>query len=473
MKALVDEMARTRIHEISLGLLGKWSVAACGIALCAALAGCGGSKSSSTTPTSTTLAASPATFNAFGNTVNVIGITGGVGPFKVTSSDPATVAVTSPVVGATFTITPKNVLTNTVVNLTVTDSAGATSAVAVTVVPATIPAGLIVVTPATGSVCAPENNAGVTVATLCQGEAATASVTLKDANGVALANRAVRFEALTIGATLAEKSDATVFARLTTVNTDANGVAKVALKADVEATSEAAFLRATDMVSTHRVDTWITVLKQTDGVSALGAVPTTGGLVGYFTAECTPVVREYGIYGGKAPYSVTLPSGSTLILGAGGVEAAAGNGVTVASAGGRFTVKQVASTSCATSSALITITDATGATNTATFTIATGSNTRPTTVTDLTVSPATLSLVADPVSTYCATSSAQFAVAGGTAPYLASASIPQIATTLTNGNLINASFVSDGKWKMLKGQSASLLVLDGAGKVATALLSCN
>lgn len=466
-------MARTRTHRNSLGLLGKLSMAACGVALCAALAGCGGSSSSTPTPTASTLSASPSAFNAFGNTPNTVGISGGVGPFKVTSSDPTTVPVTSPVVGASFTFTPKNVLANTVVTLTVSDSAGASSAVAVTVVPATISNSTIVITPAAGSTCTVENNAAVTVATLCQAEVATATVTLKDSNGVALANREVRFEALTIGATMAEKVDSTSFARLATVSTDASGVAKVVLKADVEATSEAAFLRATDMVSTHRVDTWITVLKQTNGVSALGAVPTTAGLIGHFTAECTPVVREYGIYGGKAPYSVTLPAASTLVLGVNGVEAAAGAGVTVASAGSRFTVKQVATTTCATSSAVITITDATGATSTATFTVATGSNTRPATVTDLTISPATLSLVADPISTYCATSSAQFAVAGGTAPYVVSASIPQILTSLSNGNVIDVSYVSDGKWKMLKGQSSSILVLDAAGKVAAATFSCN
>ncbi len=447
-------------------------MAICGVALCVALVGCGGSKSSTPVAAASTLTASPAAFNAFGNTPNTVGITGGVGPFKVSSSDTATLPVTSPVVGASFTFTPKNVLVNTVVNLTVTDSAGASSAVAVTVVPATIPSGTIAITPAAGSSCSAENNPAVTVATLCQAEIATATVTLTDANGALLANRAVRFEALTIGVMMAEK-DSAVFARLATVNTDANGVAKVALKADVEATSEAAFLRATDMVSTHRVDTWITVLKQTGGASALGAVPTTGGLVGYYTAECTPVVREYGIYGGKAPYAVTLPSGSTLVLGANGVEAAAGAGVTVNAAGARFTVKQVATTTCVTASAVITITDALGATSTASFTIATGSNTRPTTVTDLAVSPTTLSLAADPISTYCATSSAQFAVAGGTAPYIASASIPQISTKLSSGNVIDVSYVSDGKWKMLKGQTSSILVLDAAGKVATATFSCN
>jgi hypothetical protein len=91
----------------------------------------------------------------------------------------------------------------------------------------------------------------------------------------------------------------------------------------------------------------------------------------------------------------------------------------------------------------------------------------------LIVTPPTLSFVADASSTYCTSSKATFAIAGGTAPYVVSSSIPQIATTLTNGNIVDASFVSNAKWKMLKGQTASVLVLDSVGKIATAAVSCN
>ncbi|MEQ1593493.1 MAG: hypothetical protein ABL985_00175 [Casimicrobium sp.] len=467
-------MARTRTHGNSLGLLGKVSMAASGALLCAALVGCGGSSSSETPASTNVLLASPAKFAAFGDTPNVIGISGGTGPYTVTSSDPVLVPVTLAIDGASFTFTPKNVQTDTVVTLTVKDSKGATSPVAVTVTPATIPAGKITVVGAVNSVCAIENNSAITTATICQSETGTASVTLRDSTGAVLANRAVLFEALSTGAAFAEKADSAIFARLATVNTDANGVATVALRGDVEAVSEAALLRATDKVSTHRVDTWITVLKQTSGVSALSIVPASGGLIGYYTNECSEVVREYGIHGGKAPYTVTLPASNTLILAANGVESLAGAATTVAAAGARFTVKQPATTTCPTSSTLMTVTDALGATSTASFTVASGGNTRSTVAaTDLVVTPPTLSFVADASSTYCTSSSARFAVAGGTAPYVVSSSIPQIATTLTNGNVVDASFVSNAKWKMLKGQTASVLVLDSVGKVTSAVLSCN
>lgn len=436
------------------------------------LAGCGGS-SSTPAPSVSTLAAGPATFSAFGNTVNTVTITGGTGPYTVRSSDSATISVPATVTGASLAITPKNVLANTVVTLTVSDKAGATSAVTVTVVPATITTPLIAVTSASGSKCAAENNAAVTAATLCAGETGSASVMLKDANGAVLANREVRFEVLSFGGTVAAKPDSAVFARLATVNTDATGKATVALKADVEASSEAAFLRATDVVSTHRIDTWFAVLKQTDGASALNVVPSTGGFTSFYLNECPLVRREYGINGGKAPYAVTLPAANTLVLNNGTADAAPGAGITLDKAGARFSVLSTAATTCTSATTSMTVTDALGATTTASFTLTAGAATRPAATTDLTLSPPNLSMAADLVSTYCTTSTARYTISGGTAPYVVSTSIPQIVATANSAGVVDVSFVSDSKWKMLKAQVATILVLDAAGKVVTSTLGCN
>ncbi len=457
----------------SAASLSLAALAATGVLLLGGCGGGSGSSSTTTTPTGT-LAAGPSAFVAFGNTPNTVGITGGKGPFTVKSSDATLVPVPATINGASFVIVPKNVLTATPVTLTVTDALGATSSVVATVTPATIPSGLIQITPAANSICAAENNPAITAATLCAGESATASVTLKDANGAVLANREVRFEALTFGATMAATANSQFYSRIVTVNTDSSGVAKVALRADVEVDSEAAFLRATDTLGTHRVDTWITVLKVTNSKSVLSVVPTTGGQFSYYTSECPAVTREYGINGGTAPYAVTLASGSTLILGDGTTQAAAGAGVTVASAGGRFTVSNTATTSCSATSSIVTVTDATGATATASHSITPGSSSRPAASADLALSPPTLSMSADLVSTYCTSSSGRYTISGGTAPYVATASIPQIVTAIaSDGVSIDVSFVSDGKWKMLKGQTASVLVLDSAGKVITAGLNCS
>lgn len=461
---------------VSLRTTASLSLVALASAGTLLLAGCGGgsSSSSSTTATSSTLTAAPATFVAFGDTANTVTITGGKGPFSVKSSDSTLLPVPATVSGATFTVVPRNLTTATAVTLTVTDSLGATSAVVATVTPATIPSGRVLVTPAANSACAAENNAAVSAATFCAGENGTASVTLKDSNGVALAGRDVRFEALTIGATMAATAGSQFYSRLVTVKSDASGVATVALRADVESTSDIAFLRATDTVSGHRVDTWMTVLKVDGGKSALGIVPASGGQFSAYASECPAVTREYGIHGGKAPYAVSLASGSTLVLGDGKTNATAGTGITVAAAGGRFTVSNAATTSCTASSNVVTVTDASGVTATMTHAVTPGTGTRPTASSDLVLSPPTIAMTADVVSSSCTSSKARYTISGGTAPYTVGASIPQITAALaTDGVSVDVSFVSDAKWKMLKGQSASILVLDSAGKVVNGVLNCS
>lgn len=453
-------------------LFGKLATGAIASAVMVALSGCGGGSSSSTPVVSSTLLAGPATFVAFGNTPNTVGITGGKGPFTVLSSNPALAPVSAAVSGASFTFTPANVSAATAVTLTVTDSAAATSAVTATITPATIAGALINVTGAAASTCAPVNNAASSAATLCQGEIGTASITLKDSAGAPIANRSVRFEILTIGATVASTAAAT-FSRIASVDSNAQGVATVAIRGDVEASSEAAFIRATDTVSTHRVDTWITVLKQTSGASALSFVPTTGGMNGYYSNECPSVRREFNVYGGTAPYAISLPASSLLVLSNElGVAAVAGSGITLAKSGARFTTENADSIACVSGSTVLTVTDATGASAKANYTTAPGSATRPTATTDLAMSPPSLSLTADPLSAYCSSSSARFTVSGGTAPYIVSTSIPQMAATLSGGNSVLVSFASGAKWRMLKAQTSSILVLDAAGKVAVATLSC-
>lgn len=463
-------MAYRRMNQT---LIGKLALGAIASTLLLTLASCGGSNSSTPAAVSSSLAAAPSTFSAFGNTSNTVGITGGVGPYRVSSNNPTVLPVPAAVTGATFIFTPNNVASDTTVTLTVTDSAAATSTVTVTVTPATIPARLITVTPAAGSLCAASNNAATSAATFCGGGFGTASVALKDTAGAALANRSVRFEALTTGATFAATTTAAIFSRVYSVNTDAQGVATAVMRADAEAASEVAFIRATDTVSGHRVDTWVTVLKQSNGASALNIVPTTGGMAGYYTSECPFVRREYNVYGGTAPYAITLPANSLLTLANETAAATTGSGLTVAKSGARFTVENSDSLSCVALSSIVTVTDALGATTTATYSVTPGSAGRSTTASaDLAVSPPTLTLLSDVLSAYCSSSSARFTVSGGTAPYVASGAIPQIATTLTGGTSITASFASDAKWKLLKGQTSIIYVLDSAGKVAVANLSC-
>lgn len=466
-------MVRMCMDRVWLGDFGAKAAAALAVSASLLIAGCGGGGGSSPTtpPPPSGLAVSPPVFSAFGNTPNTVGIIGGTGPFTVTSSDAAVIPVTQAITGASFTFTPKNVTVATTVTLTVRDATAATVPVTVTVTPATI-TGMIRVTGAANSLCGLQNNPAVSVVTLCANESGSAAVTLKDANGAALPNREVRFEALSIGAGFASAANATAFSRVATALTDAQGVATVAVRGDLDVTTDAAFFRATDVTSGHRVDTWLTVLKQENGASALTTVSGSGGVVGYFVNECPRVRRDYHVYGGKAPYAVTMPAGSTLILSNASGSSAAGAGTTVATAGDKFSAENVASSTCTTSTTTLTVTDSLGATYQPTFTIAPGASTRPTTSTELMIVPAAVSTVTGALSTHCTSSTADFVISGGTAPYTVTAAIPQVLTTKTSATAVTASYLSDAKWKMLKGQSTSILVLDAAGKIVIATLNC-
>ena len=146
----------------------------------------------------------------------------------------------------------------------------------------------------------------------------------------------------------------------------------------------------------------------------------------------------------------------------------------LANAGARFTAMSAGNTTaCVSAATVITVTDSLGIVATANYILTAGATARPAATTDLALAPPNISLAADPVSTYCTTSSARYNITGGTAPYLVSTSIPQITATLSDTNRVDVQFASDSKWKMLKGQVASILVLDAAGKVVTATLGCN
>jgi hypothetical protein len=435
------------------------------------LAGCGGNSSDSPAPTPTTLVVSPTSFSAFANTPNTVMITAGTGPFTVTSSDPNVLPVALAISGASFTFSANKVASNTPVTLTLKDSTGATATVAVTVTPATI-IGVMSIAQAATSLCKNENNSAITAAALCAGETATASVTLRDNNGAAISGRAVKFEAQSAGATVAPGATNTSFGREATVTTDAAGIATVAVRADSTAPTEAVFLRATDTGSGHRVDTWITTLLQASGVTTLNTIPSNAGVNGYYSSECSQSSREYSVHGGQPPYALTLPAASALTLTGSAGAAAPGAGVTVTTAGGTFSVQQPANTTCASTSTIVTVTDALGKTVQPTFVFGPGSISKPAASTTLEFTPPSITFSAPFFSAYCTTSKARVVIRGGTAPYAVSTSIPQVTASLVDASTVEVGYVSDPKWKILKNQSARLLVQDATGKLAAATVSC-
>jgi hypothetical protein len=466
---ILEKMVRMHMNSGFSRQVGQIASAMMAAVVAVGLVGCGGD--STPAPPAASLVVSPASFSAFANTPNTVTITVGTGPFTATSSDPNVLPVASAVTGASFTFSANKVTANTPVTLTVKDSTGATATVAVTVTPITI-SGLITVAPTATSTCAPQNNPALTTAALCSGEVGTASVTLRDNGGAVIANRPVLFEVLSAGATVAPGATSTAFGRQATVSTNSAGVATVAVKADATATTEAVFLRATDTVSSHRVDTWITTLLQSAGATTLVTAPLTAGVSGYYTGECSRSQRQYSIYGGAAPYAVTLAAGSTLTLTGSAGPAAPGAGVTVSAAGGTFVVEQPASTSCAATVATVTVTDSLGKTTAPTFAFGPGVTTKPAASTTLEFVPPSITVSTVIGATYCTSSRIRVAVRGGTAPYTVSTSIPQVTATLIDATNLDVSFVSDAKWKMLKSQTARVLVQDATGKIASATLSC-
>jgi hypothetical protein len=433
------------------------------------LAGCGGGSNDETPkPPVATFVVAPASFSAFSSTPNTVTVTAGTGPFTVTSSDSAVLPVPAALTGATLTFSAAKVATPTPVTLTFKDATAATATVVVTVTPTTI-SGPIVFTPPAASRCKAENSAGISAATFCAGDVGTAAVTLRDGAGAPIANRPVMVEVRSTGASVARVASGAPYSSDVTVNTDASGLATVSLRADSNNVSEAVFVRATDSVSSHRMDTWMSVLQQTSGATPLSAAPATAGILGTYTNECSVSRREFVIYGGKAPYAITLPSGATITVA--GTSGIAGATAIVDAAGGTFVINQPTTTTCAAINAVITITDAAGVKVSPTFAYGPGGATKPTGTT-FEFAPAAITLTATPASAHCSSSATRIAVRGGTAPYVVSASIPQVSATLS-GTDVDVSYVSDSRWKLLRGQTANILATDATGKIASALLSCN
>ena len=101
-----------------------------------------------------------------------------------------------------------------------------------------------------------------------------------------------------------------------TVTSDANGTATVTLQATVNAPTQPAQLRATEVTTGNSVNGVFTIVQQTDGSAILSVVPETATITGADTATCSSGFRvDYFIYGGTPPYTVasTFPIGATLL----------------------------------------------------------------------------------------------------------------------------------------------------------------
>jgi hypothetical protein len=394
-------------------LNARWlrpALATLALAALAALGGCGGGSGAPNNPYAPKPVAPgpvvilPTTVTVYSNTPATLTITGGTPPFFVVSSDASILPLAASVTNSTIVLLPAPVTAPTGVLVTATDSLGVQGQANVTVSPAPI-FNTLTVTPGS-SACG--TNA------ICSGQSATAAVTVTGPGGAPIPGRAVRFDVVS-GAFAIQSSDpAHPLVSTLTVVSDANGVAQVIIVATVNAPTQPALLRATELTTGDEQTTAFTIVQTINGSSVLSVVPATATITGAFTGECSAGFRtDYYIYGGTPPYTVasTFPD-AVIVL-----------NTPVPAAGDAFTA--VTNGTCV-NPLTFTIRDSGGLQTTATLINQQGTVTPPgpPPPTALQILPATISFAGCGPATFF-----NFIIIGGTSPYSVSTTTPGVTAT--------------------------------------------
>lgn len=384
----------------------------------ALLSGCGGGGATAGNATPDPLVVSPSTAVAYNGNPVTLYITGGTKPYTVTSSNSALINVPNSVGESTVVFDASNVAEDTEVTLTARDSKGVTAASVITVKPAVINNNLTV----TPDPATPGTGCGTAV---CSGLMATVSVQLKNF-ATPLVNRSVRFDVVQGNFQFVTNTNATTFADTITTTTDQNGNAHVRLRANVNAPTQYAILKVTDVVGGSVLQTTFTIAQYTDGAGILSVVPDTQTVSAYYKGDCTSGFRlDYIIHGGTAPYRVTSTA----------TDVATVSPSTVLTNGAGFTATTRGV--CSSTGVSIDIVDATGRFVVATLKNEEGTHdvtvTPPVTVDFFTTAPATI-VLANP-------GSATFIAGGGTPPYYASSSNTAAVTAAISGSSFTISRV--------------------------------
>jgi hypothetical protein len=184
----------------------------------------------------------------------------------------------------------------------------------------------------------------------------------------------------------------------------AAGIAQVIVRANVDAPTQPAQIRATDLTSGQQLTTQFLVIQNTTGSSILTVVPSDATVTSPFKGECSVGARvDYYIYGGTPPYRVTpsFPQAVALV------------NPTVNAAGGFF--EAITNGTCV-DPLTFSILDATGRQTTATLSNTPGTAARPT---PPVVTPAALKVAPTDQSGTCAAANITFSLVmnGGTPPY--------------------------------------------------------
>jgi hypothetical protein len=331
-------------------MIHRWvrpSFALLALAALLALGGCGGGSGAPNNPFApkppaiTPVLLLPPTETVYSHTPATLTVSGGAAPYQAFSSNASVLPVGQAVNGTTVVLLANDVAAPTAVTITVQDSVGQTATATITVSPAPLIGGLTI-TPADSS-CVP-----ATANVVCSGTSATATVKVTGAGGAGVPNRQVRFDVIAGAFAIQSNNPAPPLVATLTVASDANGNASVILQAAVNAPTQPAQLRATDLTTGNAVVGNFTIVQVTDGSTILSVVPATATITGPDSATCTTGFKiDYFIYGGTPPYQVssTFPASVTLV-----------NSV-VAAAGGFF--EAITNGTCV-NPLIFTIVDATG-----------------------------------------------------------------------------------------------------------------
>ena len=389
-----------------VALLGVLSLAACG--------GGGGAPNNPFQGGTGPLVVTPSVANAYSGNPFVFNVTGGSGPYTILSSDQVVIPVAGTLDGNLLVITPNTVGADTPVTLTIRDSKGQQTTASVTVKPSLLlPASITI----TGN-----PNCGDSGADLCSGQDGTATVKVTGPGGAPLADRPVRFDVVQGSFSLSSTAPGQPLVQSLTVNTDQNGNATVRLVVPVNAATQVATLRATDVTTGSSIVGQFTIAQFVDGSSVLTVIPTgTTTFTGPDTQTCSSgASATFYVFGGTPPYTIATNFPQAVSI----------TGAPVQRSGGGFTI--TTNGTCFTN-LTFAITDAAGRT---VLTPPTASNVFGT------AAPPPPSLVVTPgsVTIDCtATNNLQFLVTGGTGTFNAALTPSPVGSSVTPGATTNVT----------------------------------
>jgi hypothetical protein len=343
--------------------------------------------------------------NLYADVPTVLTISGGKPPYSAASTNSAIVPTAATVSGSTIVLVANSVSADTPVTITVRDANGSVATSALVVHPSTLISG-VTVTP---------NLADCGSNAVCSGQNAVASVQVQNPTGGPLAGRAIRFDVVAGPFGIVSTAPGSPVVSSFTTTSDALGKASVIIKANVNAPTQQAQLRATDLTGGQQVTANFLIQQVTDGAKILSVVPPTVTITGPDKNSCSSGARvDYLIYGGTPPYRITptFPNASSLV------------NSTVNASGGFFEV--VTNGTCSAGDGLLySIVDATGLQITAHLVNSLGTGDPVTTPEQLVAKPP----APNPLPATCSNSSATFVITGGVPKY--SVVLTSLASTMT------------------------------------------